>query len=294
MNKFNDGIAAVNGNFSPLSEAQIPLSDRGFLFGHAVFETILVSNGKIIAWEKHFERLQRSCKRSFIQQPEDNTLKQLVNSAIEQNIKLTKSVNSKIAVRIIVTGGNSFDLPISKNNENLPKANTIIICRNIPGPSQEQYLKGISLKSMADVRPKELVDIKSCNYLFNIMALEEARTQSYEDVLFYDNKNVFTECTTANFIWFDENYNVYSVPFENNCLAGTTLTLLVEALSTSPIQFQWKGLAKDEINSVFGCAILSSTRLILPVNKIDNTLFSIKKHLEFFRQLNELLEKKLQ
>lgn len=293
MSNPSEGITVVNGNFSLLSEAKIPITDRGFLFGHAVFETILVSNGKIVAWEKHISRLKQSCIRSYIQQPNEETLKKLSIEAIEKNIKLTNMTSQKMSLRIIVTGGNSADFPIKKINGEYPNPNIIIICRNIAGPSNEQYTNGISLKSVFDVRPKELIDIKSCNYLFNIMSLEEANSQNFEDVLFYDNEGFYTESTTANFIWFDENYHVYSAPFKNNCLAGTTLILLVEALYENSVPFQWKSLEKEKLNSIAGCAILSSTRLILPVKKIDDNLFAVEKYAHFFKDLNKLLEQKI-
>jgi len=287
------GIAVVNGSISLITEAKISLTDRGFLFGHAVFETILVSHGKIVALEHHLERLQHSCQRSLIKQPNKDELEKLALKAIEENISLSKSINPKMALRIIITGGNSLDLPIKRTQDELPDPNVILICRNIIGPTTENYTHGINLKSLLDVRPKELVDIKSCNYLFNIMALEDAYEHHFDDALFYDRDGIFTECTTANFIWFDDNHQIYSVPFKNNCLPGITLTLLIEALKESEIKFQWNSLTKDNLNLIAGCAILSSTRLILPVRKIDNTVFSIEKHADFFKQLNELLRKKL-
>ncbi|MES2616007.1 MAG: aminotransferase class IV [Bdellovibrionota bacterium] len=290
MSLSNEGIAVVNGKFSPVSEAKISITDRGFLFGHSVFETILILNGKMVAWENHFQRLEKSCKRSYIQAPKKDIIEQQILAAIEKN-----NVHTKMALRLIVTGGNSLDLPIKKNNYQLPTPNIIIICRNIMGPSQEKYEKGIKLKTFCDVRPKELIDIKSCNYLFNIMSLEESQASNYDDVLFYDTNNQFTECSTANFIWFDENLHVYSAPFKNNCLAGTTLTLLVEALQEngSSIKFHWKSLERNKLGSVSGCAILSSTRLILPVQKIDDVCFSVDKHSHFFDTLMSLLKKRL-
>lgn len=293
MNERTEGIALINGKISRISEAKVPIMDRGFLFGHAVFETILVHHGKIIALEKHLQRLEHSCRRSFIKPPEIDLLKENLQLALRENTSLTQNISPKTIFRIIVTGGSNLDLPIAKSDGNLPDPNIIIICRNITGPSKEQYLYGVKLKTLLDLRPKELVDIKSCNYLFNIMAIEEAKTSHFEDALFYDKSGILTECTTANFIWFDENYNIFSAPFENNCLAGTTLTLLVEAIEQSAFKFQWKALKKSNLQNVFGCAILSSTRLLLPIQKIDDFEFQNAKHQDFFKTLNTLLLSKL-
>ncbi len=293
MTKTNEGVAIVNGCLTLISEARIPLTDRGFLFGHSVFETLLVSSGTMIAWDKHFSRLKQSCERSFINLPDETHIKTLALEAIKQNITNTGIVNPKMTLRVIITGGNSLDISIQKNKEKLPNSNIIILCRNIAGPTKEQYNNGVTLRSCLDFRPKELIDIKSCNYLFNIMALEEAHYNNFDDVLFYNQKGIYTECSSANFIWFDENHNIYSAPFENNCLAGTTLILFIESLSKTNIKFTWKALERDKLSIVAGCAMLSSTRLILPIKKIDENKFSIENQSTFFTDLNKLLEKRI-
>ena len=70
--------------------------------------------------------------------------------------------------------------------------------------------------------------------------------------------------------------------------------LLIEGLAENGNSFHWKGLPKNKLSSAVGCAILSSTRLIVPVQKIDQTQFDIEKQKAFFTQLNLILEKKMQ
>ena len=41
----------LNGSFLPRSEAQIPIMDRGFLFGDGVYELIPVFNKKVFVQE---------------------------------------------------------------------------------------------------------------------------------------------------------------------------------------------------------------------------------------------------
>ena len=48
----------LNGSFLPRSEAQIPIMDRGFLFGDGVYELIPVFNKKIFLLEEHLKRLK--------------------------------------------------------------------------------------------------------------------------------------------------------------------------------------------------------------------------------------------
>ena len=50
----------VNGEFLPESEAKISIFDRGFLFSDSVYEVTAVLGGKLIDWQAHVSRLERS------------------------------------------------------------------------------------------------------------------------------------------------------------------------------------------------------------------------------------------
>ncbi|APJ02906.1 aminotransferase class IV [Silvanigrella aquatica] len=290
MDSQYSGIANINGEMCSLLEAKIPLSDRGFLFGHSIFETLLVKNGKIVSWDYHFERMLFSCQEAFIKSPNKELLLEWAQNTVNENIKKSGFINKKTQLRIIISGGNSFDLSIKKDQQILPKSNVIIICRNVAGPSQENYLIGIKLKCMPDLRAPALVNIKSCSYLYNLISLENAKKNSFDDALFYNSKNVITESTTANFIWFDENFKVMSHAFQGNCLAGITLTRLITGLEKAKIVFDWNELNRTNIASVMGCAIISSIRGIVPVRQIDEYKFDTHTHNKFFEKLSQALQ----
>jgi len=50
--------AYVNGHFVRETEARVPISDRGFLYGDGVFETMRVYDGHVFRALEHFERLR--------------------------------------------------------------------------------------------------------------------------------------------------------------------------------------------------------------------------------------------
>ena len=53
-------IVYVNGEFLNEDNAKISIFDRGFLFADAVYEVTAIIDGKIIEWEGHVKRLERS------------------------------------------------------------------------------------------------------------------------------------------------------------------------------------------------------------------------------------------
>ncbi|NNK77252.1 MAG: D-amino acid aminotransferase, partial [Litoreibacter sp.] len=53
-------IVYVNGDFVPEEEAKVSVFDRGFLFADGVYEVTSVLGGKLIDFEGHARRLERS------------------------------------------------------------------------------------------------------------------------------------------------------------------------------------------------------------------------------------------
>ena len=49
----------LNGQFISEEQAVVPVTDRSFLYGDGLFESIPVYNGKPFRWAQHLERLAR-------------------------------------------------------------------------------------------------------------------------------------------------------------------------------------------------------------------------------------------
>ena len=60
-------IVYLNGQFMPMDQAQIPVMDRGFLFGDAVYEVIPFYQGVGFQLEQHLQRLAQSLEAVGIQ-----------------------------------------------------------------------------------------------------------------------------------------------------------------------------------------------------------------------------------
>ena len=54
-----DGLACLNGEIMPIDRATVPIWDRGFLFGDAVYEMLRVYGGRCWLEDEHMARLGR-------------------------------------------------------------------------------------------------------------------------------------------------------------------------------------------------------------------------------------------
>lgn len=66
-------IVYLDGRFVPEAEALVPVSDRAFLLGDGLFETMLVQGGRPFLWEHHWSRLLRGAEFLRLKLPSDDT-----------------------------------------------------------------------------------------------------------------------------------------------------------------------------------------------------------------------------
>ena len=62
-------IVYVNGEFVPEADAKVSVFDRGFLFADGVYEVTSVLDGKLIDFEGHARRLERSLNELGMRSP---------------------------------------------------------------------------------------------------------------------------------------------------------------------------------------------------------------------------------
>ncbi|KAL1857045.1 hypothetical protein Daus18300_010493 [Diaporthe australafricana] len=97
---FAQGIAWVEGQLVPLSEARIPLMDQGFLHSDLTYDVPSVWDGRFFRLDDHITRLEASCKklRLKLPLPRDDIKKMLVTMVAKSGIK-------DAFVELIVTRG---------------------------------------------------------------------------------------------------------------------------------------------------------------------------------------------
>ncbi len=97
------GVAFIDGAFTPLAEARIPLMDQGFLHSDLTYDVPAVWDGRYFRLDDHLDRLERSCATLRLRPPMDRrTLRErLVEMVAISGIR-------DAYVEIIVTRGLKF------------------------------------------------------------------------------------------------------------------------------------------------------------------------------------------
>ena len=273
----------LNNSFFSKENVKISPFDRGFLFGDSVYEVIPVYGHKVFLLEDHIHRLERSLLETGI--PKPSVWKEIPN-IIDELIKKNKFENQTIYLQ--VTRGVEFirsHLPDPKIDPTL----FINSSELFVNPYRlDPYKKGLSVKTLEDPRWARC-DIKAVTLLSNIMALQQAKIELKEEVIFLLDGKV-TEGAASNVFLVSGN-SVVTPPVSNHILSGVTRNYVIKLL-----KFQNILLLEEELNlkDLYGADevwMTSSTKEIQPVRKVDDKVLKLvePKNSVWFKVLSSFL-----
>lgn len=277
-------IINVDGQLHTSDTAKISVLDRGFLFGDSIYEVTDAQDSHPLFIEEHLDRLWQSAKkidmilpytREFIKDQLGKTLERL-------NVK-------RAYIRIIVTRGVG-DISLSPQSSNT--FSFVIITKELQANPSWWYDKGVEVIIAKTKRTaKDSIDpsIKSGNYLNNVMAHNEAVKQGVFDAIMLNHEGQITEGTTSN-IWMVKNDHFITPPIKDGILEGITRKMLLKLLSQKKLKYSESTISESDILTADEVFLTSSTRRILPVVKINNTLIGAAVPGPKTRQLIELYE----
>jgi branched-chain amino acid aminotransferase len=277
----------VNGKFVPESEAKISVYDHGFLYGDGVFEGIRAYNGRIFRLKEHVDRLFESAKAIALDIPMTREeMGELLLEACRQN-------NLRNAyLRPIVARGVG-DLGLDPRKCKTPTV--IVIAREFGALYGDKYEKGLKLCTVSPRRnsPNSLSpNIKSLNYLNNIMARLEVNAQGCDEGIMLDLQGFVSEATADN-IFLIKQGTVITPPTYNS-LKGITRSAVIEIARELGYEVQEVPITMFDVYNADEIFITGTAAEIAPSVIVDNRTIGegvpgkITKHLiEGFRKLTQ-------
>lgn len=248
----------LNGNFYPESQASIPITDRGFLFGDGIFTTMRVHDGRCELFSAHLNRLQQQAiALNFALPP-------ILSHAIDELICRNQAQKGIWRLKIIVTA--------SQQGCNRFAGNTLMTLQPYLGESW----KPSSLCYYPHPIDRHLAHLKSLSYLDYLYVREYAKQQNSEDAIIRTREGILLETSCSNLFWIDQGV-CYIPDFELPYLKGVCLKAIVEHLPL-PLQFVKATMKDIPPNScLYTCNALSYVR---PVLTIENQPYKRDKDIE--------------
>ncbi len=253
----------IDGKYLTKSEAKISVYDHGLLYGDGVFEGIRAYNNKVLKLEEHVNRIFASAKAIDLQIPisKKEMIAVVVNTYSKNNRPNGYS-------RLVVTRGFG-DLGL--NPLKCKVASVICIVDDISMYPQEMYDNGMPIITASQRRNKAVCldpQIKSLNYLNNIMARIEANRAGVSEALMLTSDGIVTECTGDN-IFIVKDGVVYTPPIHVGILEGITRNLVMELAIKNGIKVVEKEFTLYNLYNADECFLTGTAAEVISVTKVD-------------------------
>jgi D-alanine transaminase len=254
----HDPLVYLNGELTPLSEARIPVMDRGFIFGDGVYEVIPLFGRKLFRPDQHMARLFRSLAAVGISNPHT---KQQWLALIDQVVTAHPADDQLVYLQ--VTRG------VARRAHAFPKdaSPTVFIMTNpITVPTAEVRAAGVACVSMEDRRWLHC-EIKSTSLLGNVLAAQyAAESGAAEAIQFRDG--YLTEASASN-VWIVKHGKLLGPPKDNLILEGIRYGLLEELCASEGIVLESRRITRAEVFDADEVLLSSASKEVLAVVSID-------------------------
>jgi len=246
----------LNGKF--LSRKDFPLFfNQGFRYGYGLFETMRAYHGKIFCLFDHLQRLKDSAEKINLPFPfKIETLTKEIEETIESGRF------QEATVRLILS-------PISS------KIDFLIWTEKFKPLPKKYYQKGVSA-CLSSFRRKEnslLSNIKSLNYLENILAFEEAKKKGFQEALFLNTNPVpyVVEGSRSN-IFLVKKGRLITPSLKSGALPGITRKVVLELAEILKIKVEERTVKLNELYNADEAFLTNSSWEVLPLVRFEKRL----------------------
>ncbi len=271
-------IIYIDGKYLPKEEAHISVFDHGFLYGDGVFEGIRAYNGRVFRLQEHLDRLYDSARTIDLKVP---VPKEEMAAIILEVLRRNKLTNGYI--RPLVTRGVG-DLGLDPRK--CPIASVIVIAVEWGAMYGDLYEKGLKAITVSVRRnPAEALppNVKSLNYLNNILGKIEANYKGGDEAIFFDTNGYMSEGSGDN-IFVVKNGVIFTPPTLNN-LRGITRAVVLEIAKSHGLTLVEQNLGYYDMYSADEVFVTGTAAEVAPIVLIDGRTIGTGKPGPVTRQL---------
>jgi branched-chain amino acid aminotransferase len=266
---YEGGIAFMDGEVCPLTEATVPFLDFGFLQSDAVYEKATVSNGRYFRLDEHFARFTRSCRAFRLENPwTDDEMRGIFDAL------LALSGYEAAGVFWVVTRGIArpgVDMAADRNNPDAFDSRFYVMVNDYGSiTSAEERRNGIDVAiSRTHIRiPTEAVDPRAKNFHWMDMKLSlfEARDEGRDWAILTDRDGYLTEAAGANVFVIED--GELATP-DSGCLEGITRGAALDLAAELGIPARRERVHADRLRTADEAFLTSGAGGIMAIRAVD-------------------------
>ena len=269
-----------NGNIQENSNFSIE-SNRGFLYGDAIFETIKVLDNKVLFLEDHYFRLMASMRICRMEIPMNFTMEFFE----EQILKLTNSLEKSNSFRVrfsVFRNSDGFYTPISNEIEFIivavPSENTVYTIEK--SHYEVELYKDFFI-------PKQLLStLKTNNKMLQITGSIFAKENGYDNCLVLNDEKNVVEALQSNLFMKTGNL-VVTPPISDGCLNGIMRKQVIEILNKMDgIEVKETSISPFDLQKADELFLTNVITGIQPITKYRKKEYTVNFSNEIVAKLN--------
>lgn len=253
----------LNGAYVPEEDAKISIFDRGFLMADGVYEVTSVIDGKLIDFDGHTTRLDRSLRELDMENPisRDDLLE-----AHRELVRLNAINEGLVYLQITRGAPNDRDFVFPDPDET-PQT-IVMFTQNKPGLAENPTAKkGIKIISIEDIRWGRR-DIKTVQLLYPSMGKMMAKKQGADDAWMVEDGAV-TEGTSNN-AYIVKDGKIITRALSNDILHGITRAAVLRFAQEAQMEVIERDFTIAEAQEADEAFITSASTFVMPVVEIDS------------------------
>jgi len=255
-------IVYVNGDYVPEDEARVSVFDRGFLFADGVYEVTSVLEGKLIDFDGHAVRLERSLGELDMAQPvTKDALLEIHRELIRRN-DLTEGM-----IYLQVTRGADADRDFAFPDPDKVPPTMVLFTQAKEISKSSAAVAGIKVISIDDVRWGRR-DIKTVQLLYPSMGKMMAKAAGKDDAWMVEEGAV-TEGTSNN-AYIVKDGTIITRHLGNEILHGITRKAVLSFAREAQMRVEERAFTIEEAKQADEAFITSASTFVMPVVEIDD------------------------
>lgn len=272
-----------NGSFLP-SNSLLSASNRSFLYGDGVFDTLKVVNNKILFLEDHYFRLMASMRIVRMQIPTNFTLEFIENQILNTATKNNCGDSARIRFTVFRNDG-GFYTPETRTISYVIHASALE--SKIYSISNADY--EVDLYKDFFISKQLLSTIKTTNKMINITGGIYAQENDLQNCLLLNNEKNVVEALNGNLFMLMGNILI-TPPIDEGCLNGIIRKqILAIARKIEELEVVEKPISPFDLQKADELFITNVITGIQPITKYRKKSYTTNLANQLLIKLNELV-----
>jgi D-alanine transaminase len=266
----------------PLTEAKVPVLDRGYLFGDGIYEVLRIYGGKPWQEEDHFARLARSLEAIHIHGVDIDRLRQQMRETIAAG-GFHDAVCYIQVTRGVAPRGHAFPANL--------KPTELLWLNEIGDPYAAYRDKGLAVSLQPDLRWKRC-DVKSLNLLGNVLAHQAAKEAGCGEAVLVAEDGTVTEASHSS-LFGVVNGMLRTTPNNPGILPGCTRKMILELAAEVGVPVEERSLHRGELARASELFLTGTSMEVCPVVRVDDRAVADGRPGPVTRKLQEAYGRRL-